>query len=86
MEQWLSVWRHNYCPESDSDSEGSDSDHRQCQETLSRLRRARCSTGKSVLAALSSDVECRSRGAGSTNAAALLLTAAMAFVATSATY
>ena len=79
MEQWLSVWRHHFCPRGDDDDF-------QCQETLRRLRGARCSTGSSVLAALTADVECQSSGAASKNTAVLLLTAALAFVAASATY
>ncbi|XP_043212117.1 chaoptin-like [Amphibalanus amphitrite] len=79
VEQWLSVWRHNYCPQGDDDDF-------QCQDTIRRLRRARCSSGKSVLAALSSDVECHSNGAATISAAALLLTAALTLLAASATY
>ena len=78
MEQWLSTWRHHYCPEGDDGSS-------HCQETLSSLRHARCSTGKTALAALTADVECRGSGAA-INGAVMLLTAVLAFVTISATY
>ena len=78
IENWLSVWRHNFC------SDEGDEDH-QCQETISRLRRIRCSNDKSLLAALSSDLECKNNSAAGTSAA-LLLTIALAFVIASATY
>ena len=78
IENWLSVWRHNFCSE-----EGEEDHH--CQETISRLRRTRCSNDKSLLAALSSDLECKNNSATG-NGAALLLTVVLAFVAASATY